>query len=232
MKMLWRRHRPLLLLSTVALLVVSVGVAYAAIPNSTTGVISACYDKNNGRLSVIDAEAGETCKNSETLLTWNQKGIKGDTGATGATGAVGASGPQGTTGPAGTKGETGATGATGPKGDAGLNGTTGPQGDPGPTGATGSPGAIGASGPAGPKGDSGATGASGAQGASGERGPAGPQGPPGGAANLTSPNGLYSITVTNSGIVLKGPGGIVKIDRGAVTVKGQPWVDIRGEDRK
>ena len=77
----------------------------------------------------------------------------------------------------------------------------------------------------------GAPGAPGATGATGPPGPQGPPGPSGGNANLTSPNGLYKITVTDAGILLKGPGGKVKIDRGAVSVKGLPYVDIQGADR-
>ena len=124
-------------------------------------------------------------------------------------GAAGAKGDKGDTGATGAPGAPGATGATGPagaKGDKGDTGGTGPQGQPGSDGAPGAPGAPGAT---------------------------GPQGPPGSStsANLTSPNGLYKITVTDSGILLKGPGGTVKIDRGAVSVKGLPYVEIEGADR-
>jgi hypothetical protein len=61
-------------------LVVSVGggLAYAAIPNSTTGVITGCYvtsGANAGKLRVIDAQGGAVCNTSETSLRWNQKGL-------------------------------------------------------------------------------------------------------------------------------------------------------------
>lgn len=82
-----------------------------------------------------------------------------------------------------------------------IVGPRGPQGEKGDTGATG---------PQGPKGDTGAAGAAGAPGAQGPAGPPGPQGPPGqsgGAAALTSPNGLFKIQVTDSGIRILGPGG-------------------------
>lgn len=49
------------------------GLAYATIPGSG-GVIHACYSNANGRLRVIDAEAGETCANNETALDWNRTG--------------------------------------------------------------------------------------------------------------------------------------------------------------
>lgn len=77
----------------------------------------------------------------------------------------------------------------------------GPRGAKGDTGDTG---------PQGPKGDTGDAGAPGAPGAQGPAGPPGPQGPPGqsgGAAALTSPNGLFKIQVTDSGIRIVGPGG-------------------------
>ena len=67
--------------------------AQAAIPASN-GVISGCYDNKTGAVRIIDAAKTE-CKGSEKLITWNQKGLKGDTGATGATGPAGPAGPAG-----------------------------------------------------------------------------------------------------------------------------------------
>ena len=46
------------------------GPADAAIPDSGTGMIHACYTKNSGATRVIDAEAGEVCLPSETSLSW------------------------------------------------------------------------------------------------------------------------------------------------------------------
>src|SRR5687768_1773099 len=43
--------------------------AYAAIPNSTNGAITACVD-SKGTLKVIDAEAGVTCAANKTTLTF------------------------------------------------------------------------------------------------------------------------------------------------------------------
>lgn len=98
-------------------------------------------------------------------------------------GDTGPQGPQGVQGPQGPQGETGATGPQGPQGETGA---TGPQGEPGATGATG---------PAGPA------------------GPAGPQGPPGSSsAELTSPNGLFKVEITDRGVFIRGPGGTVFVD--------------------
>jgi hypothetical protein len=64
-----------ILIAAVALAVAAGGVGYAAVP-SADGTISACKDKD-GRLKVIDAEDGQTCKAGQELLTWNQGGISG-----------------------------------------------------------------------------------------------------------------------------------------------------------
>src|SRR3954469_6693774 len=53
------------------------GLSYAAIPNSSSKVISGCYATSNGALRVIDAQAGVTCAAGETALQWNQKGPQG-----------------------------------------------------------------------------------------------------------------------------------------------------------
>lgn len=78
------------------------GVAFATgtIPGSD-GEIDACYTPD-GLLRVV-AE-GEQCRNSETALTWNQKG---DTGPTGPPGPTGDTGPKGDTGDTGPKGDPG-----------------------------------------------------------------------------------------------------------------------------
>jgi hypothetical protein len=90
-------------------------------------------------------------------------------------------GPQG---PPGSKGDTGSQGPVGPQGPKGDTGLQGPQGDPGPPG---------------PQGDAGSK---------GETGPPGPQGPAGAfTGHFVSPNGLFSIDVTDNGVQLIGPGG-------------------------
>jgi hypothetical protein len=60
------------------------GVAWAVIPDSGTGVVTACYNPN-GRaamkvLKVVDAQAGGTCAKGWVPLSWNQQGPKGDQG--------------------------------------------------------------------------------------------------------------------------------------------------------
>lgn len=163
-----------------------------------TNTITACV-KRNGDVSLV--EQNEACKKNESRVTWNivgpkgDKGDKGDTGATGAQGATGATGAQGATGATGAQGATGQQGPQGQQGPAGANGQDGDDGAPGAPGAAGAPGASGAQGPPGP------------QGAQGQQGQQGPPGASGGDAALTSPNGLFKIVVTDSGIRILGPGG-------------------------
>ena len=56
------------------IVVASGGIGVAAIPSSSDGKITGCYGNSNGQLRVIDAEAGEQCKNNETQVTWSQTG--------------------------------------------------------------------------------------------------------------------------------------------------------------
>jgi hypothetical protein len=95
-------------------------------------------------------------------------------------------------------------------------------------GPAGPPGAAGATGPAGPPGQAGQPGPAGATGSAGPPGQPGPAGPPGAfSGHFASPNGSYSIDVTDQGIVLKGPGGTVKIDNGSVFVSGTVGTQIQ-----
>jgi hypothetical protein len=87
------RHRSGALVLGAAALLVAAAVAGAAIPDSDDGEIHACYQKNNGQLRAIDAQAGDTCRPSEVALVWNQEGVQGPSGASGLSGPSGARGP-------------------------------------------------------------------------------------------------------------------------------------------
>nr|MDQ4041696.1 hypothetical protein [Actinomycetota bacterium] len=63
----------MLLPTVVAVAFVTGGLAIASIPGND-GTISGCYDNRSGILRVIDAEAGGSCRTSETPLTWSQTG--------------------------------------------------------------------------------------------------------------------------------------------------------------
>ena len=69
----------------VALVVLGVGLAvaggfsYAAIPGSTSGLITACYPTsgtNKGVLRVIDAQAGQVCGAGNATLSWQKSGLR------------------------------------------------------------------------------------------------------------------------------------------------------------
>ena len=65
-----------------------------------------------------------------------------------------------------------------------------------------------------------------------ERGPQGPVGPAGPAGTFSgtfsSPNGLYSISVTNAGILLSGPGSTVRLTGPSVSVDSTGPTTVRG----
>jgi hypothetical protein len=65
----------------------------------------------------------------------------------------------------------------------------------------------------GPQGIQGIQGVPGKDGAPGAQGATGPAGPAGSLNNARSANGLYTVTLSNQGILLKGP-------RGSVTING------------
>jgi len=78
------------LASIAALALIGAGVSSAAIPDSTTGVITAC--RANGQLRMIDKQAGTNCYAWEAQLQWNAQGPIGATGPAGATGPQGPAG--------------------------------------------------------------------------------------------------------------------------------------------
>ena len=83
------------------------------------------------------------------------------------------------------------------------------QGQAGPRGAKGDAGAIGPKGVLGPKGLPGLPGAKGRSGDTGSQGTTGPDGDFSG--DFASPNGSYKLSVTDTGIELKGPVGSTKL---------------------
>jgi len=192
----------IVVLGTTSALLVGGGVAYASIPDSTTGLISSCLTTSTGVVRVIDAQAGAVCKSSEKALNWNTRTIvpKGAWNATtvynprDSVSYLGSSylailvnknvPPTNATnwhllaaaGQPGAPGATGARGSTGPQGPAGAPGVPGTNGQDGAQGPAGPTGATGASGARGDTGPTGATGATGPAGATGATGPAGATG--------------------------------------------------------
>jgi len=146
------RSRNAAVVATAALLLAGAGgIAYAAIPDSGSGVISACRATSNGALRVIDAQAGQSCAGTEKLLTWSGKGIN-PRGAYNSTAAYRANDSVSNLGSSyvARVANTGVPvtntinwqllagkGAAGPQGPAGAQGPAGEQGATGPQGPAG-----------------------------------------------------------------------------------------------
>ena len=151
---------------------VAAGMAFATIPGSG-GVINGCFDQQSGLLRVIDTGAGGKCRNTETPISWNERGPQGDPGPQGPRGETGEAGPQGASGPQGGRGPQGEAGAQGPKGETGAQGAQGEPGEQGREGARGPQGESGLQGERGAQGPQGLPGPKGDTGAQGPEGPAG-----------------------------------------------------------
>ena len=151
--------------TSLAVVLVAGAGAFADIPDRDG--LHLCYDRDSGRLRVVD---NEKCGDGERKLIWDNKGrdgARGDRGPIGPDGAPGAKGPKGEPGPQGVPGPAGEIGPPGPEGPMGPQGVIGPDGAPGP---------LGLPGPAGPRGPVGPSGPEGPPGPHGDRGPAGVSG--------------------------------------------------------
>lgn len=81
MRTLFGRRLARLALASAGLLALAGGITYAAIPDGSH-IIHGCYT-TGGTLRVIDTDAGQACRNSETSLDWNQTGPQGVAGQNG-----------------------------------------------------------------------------------------------------------------------------------------------------
>lgn len=109
-KRLARRSARIVVAATVVGLV-GAGIAYATIPDSS-GVYTGCLLKATGTIRLIDPSLGSSdllghCTKFETQITWNQQGPAGPVGATGPAGPDGPAGPAGKDGADGTNGTNG-----------------------------------------------------------------------------------------------------------------------------
>jgi hypothetical protein len=180
------------------------GIAYAAIPDSGSGVFHACVLNNVGTVRLIDPSRsgllGRCDTRLETAVSWNAQGQPGPAGAQGEKGDPGPKGDAGPQGEPGPKGDTGAPGA---------QGEPGPKGDTGPQGAQGEPGPKGDTGPQGEPGPKGETGATGPQGEAGPTGDTGPQGPKG-DTGAQGPSGLSGLQIVTQSLPALGGANPVK----------------------
>jgi Collagen triple helix repeat (20 copies) len=185
------------------------GVAWAAIPASD-GTIQGCYGKVGGVLRVIDPSKGEKCPSVEIPISWSQKGAKGDPGTAGTPGAPGAPGVKGDKGDQGIPGQPGQAGTNGTDGSNGASPTVTqlPTGDPNcPTGGA----AIT---------DIANTTAYVCNGQDGTNGPPF-------SGTYISPNGLYSLKVLDTGLTLRGPGGMITISDTDIGVRSNGGMSVQ-----
>ncbi len=120
----WSSWNARVAIALVAMLIGAlIGAGSFALANGNDTVYYACVNNSSGTIHM--ANAGDTCKHNETLISWNQQGPQG---ATGAQGDIGAQGPQGASGAQGAQGPQGPEGATGAQGETGAQGPEGPQG--------------------------------------------------------------------------------------------------------
>lgn len=95
------------LVSAGAAAVLAIGGTAAATvisgPVDGSGVVHGCYSSAaiKGSHVIVLQDAGTTCPNGTTAVSWNQQGPAGATGPAGPTGPAGATGPAGPQGPPG-----------------------------------------------------------------------------------------------------------------------------------
>jgi hypothetical protein len=208
-----------LALVAVGIFALAAGIAYAAIPDAGTGVYHACMLNTHGTIRIIDPATEQCRASNETEITFNQNGQKGDPGSPGTPGAQGPAGTNGTNGTDGTNGTNGTDGTNGSNGTNGVSPTVQqlPPGDPNCGGA----GGVAITGATGPP----------AYVCSGANGQKGADGTPF-SGTFTSPNGEYSLKVTDTGVVISALNG-AKIDFSDsainVTSRGATFVRSDGD---
>ena len=139
-----RRIIGLFAVTSLVVVLVAGANAFADIPDRDG--LHLCYDKDDGRLRVVD---NESCGHDERKIVWDNRGRDGSRGERGPGGRDGQPGPKGP------KGEPGPMGPPGPAGPAGEIGPPGPEGPMGPQGVVGPDGPPGPRGEQGPPGNSG-----------------------------------------------------------------------------
>ena len=213
--------------AAVAIFAIAGGIAYASIPDAA-GVINGCYrtstDDQKGQLRVVEDPAN--CRSNEQPIQWSQRGVAGATGAAGPVGPQGAKGDQGIQG---------IQGAQGPAGADGQDGSDGQDGADGEAGANGSSPTVAQLPPGNGQCDSGGVAITDAAGTtayvcSGARGPAGQGGADGEpfSGTFTSPNGQYSISVTDTGVVLMSPDSSIRVSGTEIRVASMGSLTLRG----
>ena len=188
-----RRRARRIIVCAVALSAAGAGIAYATIPDSA-GVIHGCYQKDVGTLRVIDPSTGDTCRASESPISWSQ------------------------------------TGPAGPQGPQGLPGTPGQNGTPGKNGKDGVSPTVAQLAPGDTHCGSGGAAITDAAGSTAYvcNGSNGKDGQPF-SGTFTSPNGEFSVSVTDAGIKLQSPGAAISMTPATIDLKGAAGVDLQSD---
>jgi len=105
-----RIGRKIVIVGVTVLAVAGGGTAAAAVvsgsPVDSSGVIHGCWSDKaiNGSHVLVLQDAGKSCPNGTTAISWNQSGPQGPAGLPGPQGATGPAGPSGPPGPTGPPG--------------------------------------------------------------------------------------------------------------------------------
>lgn len=67
-----RRHLPGFIAGASVATLVGGAVAFAAIPSTTSGQITACVNKSTAAVRIIDHQAGKRCKSGERTISWSK----------------------------------------------------------------------------------------------------------------------------------------------------------------
>lgn len=187
-------------LALAALAAGAAGIAYGTVSvTHETNRIDACVNERNGLVRIAPE-----CRDSERAVAWNIQGEQGPPGEQGEPGAKGDTGPAG---------EDGVSLLSASAETIGADERASAEFDP-------TTGNLHLRIPRGPQGE---------QGEAGAQGETGPEGPPGEfTGTFTSPNGLFSLSVTDTAVRLAGPSASVQINPAMVTVNGASSVALTG----
>ncbi|HUH15048.1 MAG TPA: hypothetical protein VML35_04120 [Gaiellaceae bacterium] len=199
------RRRGRLAIAAIAIFGVAGGIAFASIPGAD-GVIHGCYRSAAGDVQgqLRVVEDPASCRSNETPIQWNEQGVAGPAGPAGADGADGEDGADGQDGADGSS----PTVAQLAPGDANCA-----DGGAAITDAAGTTAYV----------------------CNGGQGPAGQDGADGApfSGTFTSPNGQFSISVTDTGVTVASPDSAISVTGSAIRVEsmGLDPIEISAANR-
>jgi hypothetical protein len=161
---------------------------------AASNVLFACVKQEEGQIRMVGNL--NSCKKNENAIQWNVVGPQGPQGVPGISVKTAALSVGDVNCPTGGIAVTAVSGQTYV-----CNGARGAQG---------------------PQGEQGIQGVQGPQGPQGPQGEQGPAGASGGSATLSSPNGEFTVDITDHGVYLRGPSGTVYVNRFKADVSSDP----------